>query len=288
VLVAVRRSWDLIVVAGMALLAQVILPMAVDATWLRAVIGLPLVLMLPGYAVVVALFPGFPREPEADPDSGHISWPEWWLMVLVASIVSAVILGFIINFLSVGLRTRPWTYALVCWTLLAVLVGLIRRQRHDGISGSLIFRVIGVRQAIPFTLAILITAGALTLGVVGAQRQPYPGFTQLWLLLNSAKGQGAFTVGVKNQEGVTRTYRVVLGSRHHRRIFYRSSPFVLANNQSWSRVIQVRVKYDRRVVARLYRLDRPTVVYRHVFVNLSPTLKRHAYGISAGGRGQVP
>ena len=60
-----------------------------------------------------------------------------------------------------------------------------------------------------FAVAVLVAAGAVGLAVVGAARQPQPGFTQLWL---SPQRPGAHTLslGVTNDQGRTTSYRLVL------------------------------------------------------------------------------
>jgi uncharacterized membrane protein len=112
-----------------------------------------------------------------------------------------------------------------------------------------------------FAVAVLVAAGAVGLAVVGAARQPQPGFTQLWL---SSQQQDAHTLslGVTNDQGRTTSYRLVL-QRAGRVIG--TWNLTLGEGRTWQRSVPVTGK--QTMAAALYRLPDLTHPYRHVSVD---------------------
>ena len=111
-----------------------------------------------------------------------------------------------------------------------------------------------------FALAVLVAAGAVGLAVVGAARQPQPGFTQLWL---SPQRQDAHTLslGVTNDQGRTTSYRLVL--RRDGRVVGTWN-LTLGEGRTWQRSVPFTGK--QTLAARLYRLPDRMHPYRHVSV----------------------
>ena len=114
-----------------------------------------------------------------------------------------------------------------------------------------------------FAVAVLVAAGAVGLAVVGAARQPQPGFTQLWL---SPQQPGARTLslGVTNDQGRTTSYRLVL--RRDGRVIDTWN-LTLGGGRTWQRSVPFTGR--QTLAAALYRLPDLTHLYRYVSVGRS-------------------
>lgn len=118
-----RKVWeplpsDLVLVVALAALASafaLVMPLA-DIP-LRAPIGLFLVLFLPGYAIVSAVFPG----------KEGLSIPFRAVLSVGLSLVTALIIGLVLNFSPWGLRLGPIVASLVLSTFAFVAIGYLRR-----------------------------------------------------------------------------------------------------------------------------------------------------------------
>jgi hypothetical protein len=112
--------------------------------------------------------------------------------------------------------------------------------------------------AIALAAALLIAGGGLALARLGAARQHYPGFTQLWLVHRNPQAATA-SLGVGNHEGGTIRYLVVL-LRDGRRVSQWT--FSLRNGQDWHQSPRVPAEAALRV--NLFRLPDVSQPYRHV------------------------
>jgi hypothetical protein len=115
-----------------------------------------------------------------------------------------------------------------------------------------------LRHAFVFGVAIVIALGAVGLAAVGVDKQKNPGFTELWL---SPRDHSRLTasLGVSNQQGATRRYRLVLLHRGHVSDSWNVS---LANNQTWQRTIKDSASSS--LIAELYMLPDLAHPYRTV------------------------
>jgi hypothetical protein len=108
-----------------------------------------------------------------------------------------------------------------------------------------------------FGAAVVVAAGAVALASAGAAVQRYPGFTQLWL---SAHGDATTaSLGVSNQQGSTKRYRLVLLRRGRASNIWN---LILPNGQTWQRTIPISGTYVTS--ANLYLLPDLNHPYRHV------------------------
>ncbi|GGL44967.1 hypothetical protein GCM10009037_30460 [Halarchaeum grantii] len=104
-------------------LVGVLLPVlpVLKETPLRVLFGLPLVLFLPGYALVAALFP------EAGSDDAGIDGVERVALSFGLSIAVTPLLGLVLNFTPWGIRLIPILVAVGGFTLVAAGVAAVRR-----------------------------------------------------------------------------------------------------------------------------------------------------------------
>src|SRR5579864_2909291 len=184
--------------------SAVALAFVLPAGWVPGrILTLPLGLVLPGYALTCALFPR--RE---------FGIPERLVFNLALSLVSLILGGLLLNLTPWGLRSGSWAVFLGSITLGACAVALVRRRGQNiSTSGWLRSGNIGLnfRQGLLLGLAGLIVCGAVAVPIIGAERQPYPGFTQLWILpAGGANAKNAVSLGVDNMESTTMEYRLAV------------------------------------------------------------------------------
>ena len=241
-----------IVVGGMAL-ALALLALFGLLGVVTGVLGPILVLVAPGAAAGLALFP-----------RGTLDRAERVLVSLVGSVVVAIVLGFLMT--RIGIRLTP-----ISWTVALALVTV------GGIAGAVI-RVGGTRSihvpdriAVPtgrsiprldlrlVAVAALVTLSAAGIARLGASAQPEPGFTQLWLLPGAGD---ALRIGVADEEAGPVTYRLVLRSATGTIAEWKDVR--LAPGQRWERSVTVPAAARGSVELLLYRADSPGIVYRRV------------------------
>ena len=234
----------------LALAALAVVAAAIPAgTWtpLRAILVLPLALVLPGYALTSAIF--WRRAP---------ALPERIVLALGLSVVTTALASLFLYLVSFGLTLRSWVAALAVVTVSATVVAAARPlPAADGSTR------VGRRQALrpplrPLPIAIAVAAAGLVAAAVVLARTPLPspsapGYTALWLTRDSRSS--ALTLGVRSEEHHRTRYvlRLMLSGRITRR------HLALAPGQAW----EERLPPAAQAAASLYRVGRPGV-YRSV------------------------
>jgi hypothetical protein len=122
------------------------------------------------------------------------------------------------------------------------------------------------RQGLLLGLAALIVCGAVAVSIIGASRQPYAGFTQLWILpVGGANPENAVRLGVSNMETTAMEYRLAVNMDGK---LVKLWPAIdLSPNEKWEATLvlpQTGHTGTTQVEADLYRTDAPTTIYRHV------------------------
>ncbi len=224
---------DLSLTAGATLTATAVL-IATDIAPINDVIrtaiqitsGLPLVLLLPGYAVSTLLLPVVRTRPA---HMTSLMWQGMWSVSL--SLVVAVTGGLLLNLTRAGLTHLTWTIWLATVTLLALAASAtIRRRRvrrhpshstapparspKHGIEGQaprMSLRATRHRALKPagYTLATVIVIGtAIAVARASASAAHTSHFAQLWLVPAQTSGQAS--VGVRNDFSGSRDFHLVL------------------------------------------------------------------------------
>jgi hypothetical protein len=114
-------------------------------------------------------------------------------------------------------------------------------------------------QAVTYGAAIVVAGGAVALASAGAMTQHYPGFTQFWLYTHG--NAGVANLGVDNQQGETKQYRLILLRKGQPS---GSWDITLSNGQVWRR--NFAVSETEVTAANLYMLPDLTHPYRHVSI----------------------
>jgi hypothetical protein len=214
---AVTGAAVLVVLVGRAIGGSAAAP-----TTLRTIAGLPLVLVLPGYALSLLLLPSVPDR----------AWRAAWSVGL--SLAVAVLAGLLLDLIPAGLTTVTWTAVLAGVTLAALAAVAFRPAaappRAEPSGGATGRRWNWPALAGP-ALAAAFAAGAVALAVVSAPWPRPPGFAELRLV--PAPGPAA-SVGVRNAYPGAETFRLTVQNG-------RSAPMTwtitLGPGQEWQRAV---------------------------------------------------
>lgn len=250
---------DILVVVAVTIIA-VALTFIVPADWVVGrILTLPLVLVLPGYALTSALLL-----------KQALGVPERIVFSLGLSLVVVILSGLVLNLTPFGLRTSSWAIFLSGITLSGSAVAFMRRRRQRiSISAWLGSGNVGLtfRQGLLLSIAVLIVLGAIAMSIISAEQQPHPGFTQLWILPASgaANAKNAVRLGMSNMESKAMRYRLAVNMDGKA---VKEWPSIALNpNGKWEATLVLpRTGHTgtTRVEAMLYRADSPTTIYRDV------------------------
>ena len=247
-----RRNLDLWLILALAGTGLAVQWLTVTAT-MRTASGLALVVLCPGYALTMALFPE--RLP---------GWPERILFSLGLSLATAILGAVAVNLLPWGLQTGVWAGLFAAVTLGASLAAAWRRRgQPDEVPARLPQRNLGWSQWSLLGLAVLLTAGAVEL-----VRTPLPttgvlGYTLLWITPAGDASWPDVHLAMSSSELTTTHYRlrVTLDSQ----LYLDVPDITLEPGGKWERQIALSGGQPVRVVeAVLYRQAEPGTVYRRV------------------------
>jgi hypothetical protein len=244
------RSASLLVTAGLIVSACVF---AISQAPFRGIFALPLVLFLPGYALVRLVF--------ARREIGSM---ETVLLGVGLSMSISALSGLLLHLTPWGVQVG----SLATWLggLSLVFLGLawLRRIRLQ----NTLPRTQRFRLRVRDGLFLAATAGVLWMGV-SIIRQPAPaqsfqGYTLVWALPYEQGGPGAFKVVVRSQEFTPVEYHLRIESGG--RVLAAYPVIELQPGESWEQVeyFSRTQSGDRPVEVSLYRLDDPNNIYRRV------------------------
>lgn len=213
--------------ATIALALVMPLTLLVPSPLPRLALGFLLVLFLPGYALVAALFPRVQRRGSQADSSVVTGWLDRLALSCGISIVLVPLIALALDALPWGLRALPMISALVLVTTSLSFVALQRLWRRDPTlrpSAQVALDVL-TRPWSPARSRGMLATVAIVL-VIGAGDDPWGNatragpFTELYLLNDEGRaagypsvlpiGEGAdVIVGVRNQEASIMDYRIV-------------------------------------------------------------------------------
>ncbi|MFL5629592.1 MAG: hypothetical protein ACJ788_28805, partial [Ktedonobacteraceae bacterium] len=109
----------------------------------------------------------------------------------------------------------------------------------------------------------------VAVSIIGVVRQPFPGFTQLWILPTDGANKNAVRLGVNNREWTAMDYNLTVSVDGQ---IVKVWPSIeLKPDEQWEAKLtipQTQHAGAARVEADLYRGDAPTKRYRHVMLLL--------------------
>jgi len=236
--------------AAMALVAVA----SSDNVALRAVACAPLILLLPGYALLRAL--GFAAR----------SAPEWYTLAIGLSIATAVASGFVLNgahFLT-PLGWAAWlNFVITTASFAAVIRGtaapppLLARQTLGGLT---------FRHVTLIGVAALVAAGAFAIVVEDEHSYRQFHYTEFWMLAGNPGRPNVITIGVKNAEAGANDFDIEMMLDGRIFAVWRSLP--LEPGQALTKEITVPVASGRaqKAEAWLFKSGNRNLVYRKVSV----------------------
>jgi hypothetical protein len=241
-----RKAFDLVICSALAAMAMTLALLAPEIGVVRALVGLPLVLFAPGYAIVAAAFP-----------AGRLGTIERLLFSLGASLAVAALVGLLLHWTALGLRPAAWAVALGNITLVAALIALARRWRQPAADTRQRGAGVTLAQGGQLGLAMLFARS-------GAIQQRATGFTQLWVLPNSAAQIDSVRLGVNNREPGAIGYRLLVTASGT--IIGSWPRITLGPDEQWEVTVALPTAQPpaATIEAVLYRLDAPETAYRRV------------------------
>lgn len=224
-----------------------ILVLGVAWTPIRLALSLPLVLLLPGYALVSALFP--------ERAEGGFSLLERVVLSVGLSLAVVSIVAYVTNFTPYGIRLAPVAIGVVGWTVVFAVIALARRARLSpedryrirwNTGDSTLPALFSVQQRginaqrgpfepenerqlllnvfLVFSVLVLLVGGAY-LAVAAPSLPDTEPHTEYYLLAENGDGElvanalptelstgsaEPIYVGIENHEGETQTYTTVV------------------------------------------------------------------------------
>lgn len=242
-------GWLVLGGVGVALLLWLMTTVAA----LQVIVGLLVVLVLPGFALTAALF-----------KQHQLSWAERLLLSGGASIALVIVGSLLLKQSGMPLQPLYWVGLLVSVTLGAALVAWLGSQSQPDLEPGP--RQVGLNSThlVLLGLALFVTSVAFTTVRSAAPSQEYQGYTIFWLTPQAASASNRLQLGVTSKELTPTAYKVQI--KVNDQLAQEWPQLLLAPHQLWQASIEMPVEQiaQSTVEAILYRLDQPETPYRQV------------------------
>jgi hypothetical protein len=211
---------------------------------LRNFFAMPLVIVLPGYAVMAAWFP-----------KRLTKFPGNVLFIITLSIAIVCMTGLILHKTPWGIQTNTWIASLGAIVLVNLVIALF--WGDFSITSPLDRPVkLPLYQGLLIFCAFLMSVFAVYLAREGASQQQSSDVTQMWMLPGEASD--AIHMGVKNLDAEPISYKLVIKDGPN----VIEENFELEPNTTWEKDFSMPGSATREVNAYLSRLNQPHLVYR--------------------------
>jgi uncharacterized membrane protein len=282
---------DIKLVIALVLLTDifVLIPFLNDSS-IRTILGLPMVLFLPGYALIAALFPG----------KDDLDGIERIALSFGLSIAVVPLIGLILNYTPWGIRLVPILVFLTNFTILMSIVAIYRREALGNNAFSVPFREMyesvvaeinekpesKLDQILTIVLVISILLSAITLAYVVTTPKQGEKFTEFYILGPERMADNYKTqlelgesvdviAGIVNHEYSVVNYSIVIRLNNET---IETPPslnhIALAHNVTWEKPVSFIPGVpgeDMKLEYLLYREDNMTEPYRdlHLWINVT-------------------
>ncbi|MEZ4861444.1 MAG: DUF1616 domain-containing protein [Caldilineaceae bacterium] len=229
-----------------------------SSSLVSVLLGLLIVLLLPGYAVTEALFA-----------HQQLTWAERLLFSIGASLAIAIIGAVLFNQIGWQLTLTSWLTLFITTTLVGMLAAVLLRRQGNMITSTLAVPNFKVGHLALVGLAVLLTGAAVTVARSAAPAEDYEGYTMLWVTPQPLGDANQMQLGVRSKEFAPTQYKLEL--RVDDQLAAAWPAIELETNQTWSVNFTLPMEQvgQSTVEADLYRLDEPETRYRQVI--LRPT-----------------
>lgn len=266
--------------------ASVLLPLLED-TAMRTILGIPLVLFLPGYTLIAALFPG----------KNDLDTIERIALSFGLSIAIVPLIGLVLNFTPWGIRLVPILISLTLFIIIMTLAAQIRRlklaenmrfevkfnEMYNSIRTEMFFDPQNrTDKILTIILVISIVASVIMLVYVIVTPKQGEKFTEFYILGTGGKAEGyptniasgktsAVIVGIVNHEYEPVNYTLQVKINED---ILKEQQIQTAHNQTWQQQVNftpLRAGTSLKLQFLLYRNSNFTQPYRdtHLWVNVT-------------------
>ena len=250
-----RRQSDLLLGIALTLILVGLTVSSILPPILLGILVFPFVLILPGNALICAIFP-----------ESRLPRLERSLYVIGLSLAVIILSGLLLNITSWGLQTNSWLLILSVVTVGASLIAIRRRSQLPVKESTPVHFYTQLRQVLLLGLAIVMIGFALKLTLTPQPPDNIQGYTSLWILPESETQPGTLLVGIHSQEFQTTHYDLMVTYNHQ--IIKNWIDISLESGASWQQSITM-PSGQGLAEAVLYRTDSPEVIYRHVSTTLN-------------------
>ncbi len=252
------RFLDLFLTVLLACVALLLTLWMPDTLVLRAIIGVPFMLFVPGYAITAAAFP-----------HAILGLPERVLLSLGLSLAVTITGSLILYLLPGGLNANSWALLLFAVTLVASLIATVHRVRNPADIPARIKLGFRWYQLLFFGFAALLVVAAFGVARTPLPSQGIQGYTELWMVPAGNDQKNVVRLGINSMEFATVSYKLDVQARGQN--IQEWSGIELTPGQKWETTLALPpATAGEMVEAVIYRLDAPKDVYRHVAFWPSP------------------
>lgn len=289
-----KVSSDLFIVMGLVLLTDIfVLTPGISETMIRNILGLPLVLFLPGYALIAALFPA-----KSDLDGIERVALSFGLSIAVVPLI-----GLGLNYTPWGITTLPILISLSIFTFIMCGLAYLRRVRlPEAETFEISFRAAALSlkdevmenseskldRALTVFLIISILLSVATLAYVVVSPKEGEHFTEFYILgpggkadnytTNYTLGQsGTVIVGVVNHEYRPVNYTMEVKLENKSLFLPENLTHInLAHNETWEEPVTLVPPFEgknMKLEFLLFNETEKSVPYRdlHLWINVNST-----------------
>jgi uncharacterized membrane protein len=246
------RRLDLLACAFCAAFSLVLALLNIESTVLRTLLGGPLALLAPGYALVAILFP---RNTGA---AGAGLRTSTRLMFSIGMSLAHLVIGSVaLNFTPPGIAYWSLTTFLGVLTLVYSVIASYRLGEVTASYAPPLPQRLNARGFAPLqsgliALAIVVASGAVVYSIQETRRAENPVILQMWMLPTGGTLPNTVRVGVRNVSAGQAVYRIELARSGYTIQEWRNLP--LSQGETWeiTTTVPLDLPGEGPVVAALY------------------------------------
>ena len=250
-----RKQGDLLlgILLAILLIGQVVFGFL--PSLLQAAVAIPLLLIVPGYALTYAIIP--------NPELSKI---ERFLYAIGLNLAVIILGGLALYFTPWGLQKTSWAVLLGVITLLVSMTGIWRRRQAPTSEPNTGHFHLPLHHVLLLSLAIIMIGIAFKLTLTPQSLNNIQGYTSLSILTGPTSQPDTILVDIHSQE--LDATRYILRLTYNGQIKQEWSDLNLAPGMLWQQSITLPAGQGL-VEAVLYLASSPDVIYRRVSISLN-------------------